>query len=155
LRLPLTVTNGGVSQTVTATILDQVIAPYATLLVDTGAQLASTVTGWADVTSTAALGGYAIFRQTPRTGPPSEGTVPLQNQFPATIWLPYDNTNGLVMGMALANLSTVSVLWIVKYGKGLVAIWILAGRLRRVFAEQLRTVVNDSVSIAIQCEPRV
>jgi virginiamycin B lyase len=108
LSLPLTVTNGGVSETVTGTILDQVIGPYATLLVDTGAQFASTVTGWADVTSTAALGGYAIFRQTPRTGAPSEGTVPLQNQFPTTILLPYDNTNGLVMGVALANLSTAS-----------------------------------------------
>jgi virginiamycin B lyase len=105
LSLPLTVSNGGDSETVTGAILDQVIGPYATLLVDTGAQLASTVTGWADVTSTAALGGYAIFRQTPRTGAPSEGTVPLQNQFPSAIWLPYDNTNGLVMGMALANLS--------------------------------------------------
>jgi hypothetical protein len=36
----------------------------------------------------------------------SEGTVPLQSQFPSTVTLPYDNTAGFVMGVALANLST-------------------------------------------------
>jgi len=38
----------------------------------------------------------------------AEGTVPLETQFPSTITLPYDNTAGFVMGVALANLSTVS-----------------------------------------------
>jgi hypothetical protein len=38
----------------------------------------------------------------------SEGTVPLQSQYPTTITLPYDNTAGFVMGVALANLSTSS-----------------------------------------------
>jgi hypothetical protein len=79
--------------------------PNATLLISTG-QLASTVVGWADVLSTGSLGGYAIFRQTPQTGSPSEGTVPLQSQFSSTVTLPYDNTAGFVMGVALANLST-------------------------------------------------
>jgi hypothetical protein len=34
--------------------------------------------------------------------------VPLQSQFPSTITLPYDNTAGFVMGVALANLSSTS-----------------------------------------------
>src|ERR1035441_9632810 len=34
--------------------------------------------------------------------------APLQTQFPSTITLPYDNTNGFVMGVALANLSSAS-----------------------------------------------
>jgi hypothetical protein len=108
LSLPLTVTQQGVSQGVTGSTLDRVIGPNTTLLVDTGTQLTSTVVGWADVTSVGPLGGYAIFRQTPQTGSPSEGTVPLQSQFPSTVTLAYDNTAGFVMGVALANLSTSS-----------------------------------------------
>ena len=79
--------------------------PNTTLLISMGNQATSTVVGWADVLSTRPLGGYAIFRSTPQTGSPSEGTVPLQDQFPSTVTLPYDNTAGFVMGVALANLS--------------------------------------------------
>jgi hypothetical protein len=64
--------------------------------------------GWADVQSSGSLGGYAIFRSTPAEGSPSEGTAPLQAQLPSTLTLPYDNTGGFVMGVALANLSTAS-----------------------------------------------
>jgi virginiamycin B lyase len=106
--LPLTVTQQGASQAITGSTLDRVIGPNTTLLIDTGNQLASTVIGWADVTSVGPVGGYAIFRQTPQTGSPSEGTVPLQSQFPSTVTLAYDNTAGFVMGVALANLSTSS-----------------------------------------------
>jgi hypothetical protein len=84
------------------------INPNATLLISVGGQAGTTVVGWADVLSSGSLGGYAIFRQTPNSGSPSEGTVPLQNQFPSMITLPYDNTAGFVMGAALANLSTSS-----------------------------------------------
>jgi sugar lactone lactonase YvrE len=108
LSLPLTVTQQGRAQSVTGSTLDRVIGPNTTLLVDTGNQLASTVVGWADVTSVGPLGGFAIFRQTPQTGSPSEGTVPLQSQFPSTVTLAYDNMAGFVMGVALANLSTSS-----------------------------------------------
>ena len=105
LSLPVTTTQQGASQTTTAASVSATINPNATLLVSTG-QLASTVVGWADVLSSGSLGGYAIFRSTPQTGSPSEGTVPLQSQFPSTVTLPYDNTAGFVMGVALANLST-------------------------------------------------
>src|ERR1017187_7411495 len=40
-----------------------------------------------------------------QTGSPSEGTVPLQSQFPPAVTLPYDDTAGFVMGVALANMS--------------------------------------------------
>ena len=81
------------------------ISPDASFLITTG-QLTTTTVGWAEVDSTASLGGYAIFRYTPQTGSPSEGTVPLQTQFPSSFNLPYDNTNGFTMGVALANLSS-------------------------------------------------
>lgn len=106
LTLPVTTTQQGVSQKNTTSSVTATINPNATLLISTGDEVASTVVGWADVLSTGSLGGFAIFRSTPQTGSPSEGTVPLQSQFPLTVTLPYDNTAGFVMGVALANLST-------------------------------------------------
>jgi hypothetical protein len=108
LSLPVTITDLGTTQSRTTSSVGGTINPNASLLITTG-QLTSTVDGWADILSTASLSGYAIFRSTPATGSPSEGTVPLQSQYPSTIALPYDNTNGFVMGVALANLSTSEV----------------------------------------------
>jgi hypothetical protein len=108
LTLPVTTTQQGGSQTTTIASVNATLNPNTTLLISMGDQVASTVVGWADVQSTGPVGGYAIFRSTPQTGSPSEGTVPLQSQFPSTITLPYDNTAGFVMGVALANLSTSS-----------------------------------------------
>src|ERR1022692_3024861 len=104
LTLPVTTTQQGVSQKTTTSSVSATINPNATLLISTGDQIASTAVGWADVLSTGSLGGYAIFRSTPQTGSPSEGTVPLQSQFPPAVTLPYD-TAGFVMGVALANMS--------------------------------------------------
>jgi hypothetical protein len=106
--LPVTTTQQGLSQTTTSSSVNATMNPDTTLLISMGSQVASTVVGWADVTSTGPVGGFAIFRQTPQTGSPSEGTVPLQSQFPSTITLAYDNTAGFVMGVALANLSASS-----------------------------------------------
>jgi hypothetical protein len=106
LTLPITTTQQGISQKTTTSSVSATINPNATLLISTGDQVASTVVGWADVLSTGSLGGFAIFQQTPPTGSSSEGTVPLQSQSPSIVTLPYDNTAGFVMGIALANLST-------------------------------------------------
>jgi len=108
LTVPVTTTQQGVSQTTTAASVNATMNPNTTLLISMGDQLSSTVVGWADVLSTVSIGGYAIFRWTPQNGSPSEGTVPLQSQFPSTITLPYDNTTGFVMGVALANVSSSS-----------------------------------------------
>jgi hypothetical protein len=107
LSLPAAITQQGVTQTTASTpSVNAVINPNATLLISTGDQIASTYVGWADVQSSGSVGGYAIFRSTPGVGSPSEGTAPLQAQLPSTLTLPYDNTSGFVMGVALANLST-------------------------------------------------
>ena len=108
LTLPVKTTQQGTSQTTTSSSINATIYPNTTLLISMGDQLSSLSVGWADVTSVGPLGGYAIFTQTPQTGSPSEGTVPLQSQFPSTVTLPYDNTAGFVMGVALANLSASS-----------------------------------------------
>jgi probable HAF family extracellular repeat protein len=105
LSLPVTVTQQGTSQTITASTVNVTIHPKGSALISTGDGISSTSVGWADVSSPGPLGGFAIFRSTPGSGPPSEGTVLLQSQFPSTITLPYDNTAGFVMGAAMANLS--------------------------------------------------
>lgn len=108
MNLPITTTQQGASNTTTTSSVNATINPMATLLISTGDGISSTSVGWADVLSSGSIGGYAIFRWTPLSGSPSEGTVPLQTQFPSTITLPYDDTAGFVMGVALANLSTIS-----------------------------------------------
>jgi|GEM_PF-2401921 hypothetical protein len=109
LSLPVAITQQGVTQTAASTpSVNAVVNPNATLLISTGDGIPSTYVGWADVQSSGSLGGYAIFRSTPAEGSPSEGTAPLQAQLPSTLTLPYDNTGGFVMGVALANLSTAS-----------------------------------------------
>lgn len=108
LSLPVTTVQQGVTQTVTAASVNAALNPNTTLLISTGDQIASTVVGWADILSSGTVGGFAIFRSTPQSGSPSEGTVPLQAQTAPAIVLPYDDTAGFVMGVALANLSTSS-----------------------------------------------
>jgi len=108
LSLPITTTQQSVSQTTTTASVNATLNPNTTLLISMGDQAGSTVVGWADVLTAGSIGGYAIFRSTPQTGSPQEGTVPLQSQFPSTITLPYDNTAGFATGVALANLSTSS-----------------------------------------------
>jgi len=105
MTLPVTTTLQGTSQTTTTSSVNATINPNATLLISMGDPAAPTAVGWADVLGSGPIGGYAIFRETPSTQS-SEGTVPLQSQFPTTFTLPYDNSSGFVMGVALANLST-------------------------------------------------
>jgi len=105
-NLPLVVTQQGGSQAVGTAVLDGVLNPNTSLLIETGA-LTSTAVGWAEVLSPGPVGGFAIFRSSPPSGPSSEGTVPLQTQSPTAVVLPYDNTSGFVMGVAFANPSTI------------------------------------------------
>jgi virginiamycin B lyase len=107
MTLNLTVTQNGVPENVSGAFVDRAINPNATVLISTSGATASPLSvGWGDLTSTGPLQGYAILRQTSQTRPPSSGTVPLQSQGET---LPYDNTNGLATGVALANLSLTAV----------------------------------------------
>lgn len=108
LHLPFTVTQQGGRQVLTGSSLDTVVQPNATVLISMGDQVVSLLTGSAEVLSAGPLCGYAIFRSTPESGAPSEGTVPLQNQFSSSMILPFDNAGGFVMGVAIANLSSTS-----------------------------------------------
>jgi hypothetical protein len=104
LTLPITITNQGVAQPMSTASASATINPNASLIITTG-QLPSTVVGWADISSSGPVNGFAIFRTSSSNSPVSEGTVLLQTQIAATITLPYDNSVGFVMGVALANVS--------------------------------------------------
>jgi hypothetical protein len=102
LILPVTTTLRGNSQTTTTGQVDAFLDWNETLLISIGDQIASTVVGSAEVS--ADISGFAIFRYTAPTGPASEGTVPLEARSPraTSVTLPYDNTAGFLMGVALA-----------------------------------------------------
>jgi hypothetical protein len=112
----LTATQQGDTQSgITATTLDRVLNPNTSLVVGCGLGQSGNVEGWIDVLATAAsVNGFAVFRYapgglTPGTAgfvTPYEGTVPLQTQLtPATMTLPFDNTNGFNNGVAIGTLS--------------------------------------------------
>jgi hypothetical protein len=104
LSLPLRLTQQGSARTSTASSANALLNPNATVLIGTG-PLPNTIVGWADVLSSGPVSGYAIMRSAPANDKPSEATVPLQTAFPTSVLLPYDNTAGYVMGLALSNLA--------------------------------------------------
>ena len=107
--LPLTITEQGTTQSTTASSANVTVNPNSTVVIATTPNPSATsVWGWADVLASGPLNGFAILRSTPTNDKPSEATVPLQTSFPSSLILPYDNTAGYVMGVALVNLATGS-----------------------------------------------
>lgn len=105
MALPMKVTQGGMTQTLASTAaVDATLQPKASLIISLGEGLGGLSVGWAEVLSPGPVCGYAIFR-TVAAGQASEGTVPLQTQFPTAMVLPFENVDGFVMGVAMANLS--------------------------------------------------
>jgi hypothetical protein len=107
LALPLVVVQQGSTQTLTSASVETALGPNSTVVISTGA-LPSTVTGWAEIFSPGPLNGFSVFRNVPASGSASECTVPVQTQTPSSIVLPYDNSTGYVMGVAIANPSPES-----------------------------------------------
>ncbi len=105
LTLPLSFPQTGEGSARAATI-DRRIPANGSVIVETESTAAEIATGWVEVLGSGPVSGFAIFRSVPEGRAASEGTVPLQTAFPSTITLPYDNSAGFVMGVALANVST-------------------------------------------------
>lgn len=108
LDLPLTITQQGSSVTQAGGAVDTSLAPNATLLIESEAAVSTTSVGWADVQSSAALAGYAIFRQHGGDGHDSEGTSPLEPSGKGSVLVTYDNSIGYSTGVALVNLAGVA-----------------------------------------------
>ena len=88
-----------------AASIDNTIAPNATLVVGTTqAPPGSPVeTGSAQLSATGATAGFAIFHLIPGA---QEAVVPLETRNASSYLLAFDNTNGVVLGVAVANIST-------------------------------------------------
>ena len=83
--------------------LNQNISPNASLIVATGGpQTPPVLVGSAQLASTGAVDGFAIFHQILTS---QEAVVPMETRNASSYLLGFDNTNGLVLGVAVENVS--------------------------------------------------
>ena len=89
-----------------ASTIDRTLGSYASLIVDSaGAQTPPVLVGSAQVASTNVVDGFEIFHQIP-TG--QEAVVPMETRNATSYLLAFDNTNGLVLGVAVENVTAQS-----------------------------------------------
>jgi hypothetical protein len=107
LALPLAFPpSGAAAVAVQAASIDRTLAANASLIVDTaGLQTPPVLVGSAQLAATGAVDGFAIFHQIVTT---QEAVVPLETRNAPSYLLAFDNTNGLVLGVALENVSTAN-----------------------------------------------
>jgi trimeric autotransporter adhesin len=89
-----------------AASIDNNIVPNATLVVQTaGPQVPPVQTGSAQLSATGATAGFAIFHLIPGS---QEAVVPLETRNASSYLLAFDNTNDVVLAVAVANISAQS-----------------------------------------------
>ena len=105
LTLPLTFPQlTGAAAPLPAASFDRTLSANASLIVDTaGAQVAPVLVGSAQLAATGAIGAFAIFHQIVTD---QEAVVPMETRDASSYLLSFDNTNGIVLGVAVANIST-------------------------------------------------
>jgi len=87
--------------------LDRTLGSNASLVITTaGPQAPPVLIGSAQLASTGSVDGFAIFHQIVTT---QEAVVPLETRNASSYVLAFDNINGLVLGIALANISAQAV----------------------------------------------
>lgn len=104
LTLPLTFPQlVGASAPLPAASFDRTLTANASLIVDTaGPQVAPVLVGSAQLAATGAIGGFAIFHQIVTD---QEAVVPMETRNASSYLLSFDNTGGVVLGVAVANVS--------------------------------------------------
>ncbi len=86
-----------------AASLDQMVAPNASLVIDSaGPQTPPVQIGSAQLSATQTMDGFAIFHLIPGA---QEAVVPMEIRNASSYLLAFDNTGGVVLGVALANVS--------------------------------------------------
>ena len=91
---------------VIAASLDRSMAANALLVINTaGAQTSSVQVGSAQLAATGAVDGFAIFHLIPGA---QEAVVPLETRNASSYLLAFDNTGGVVLGVAVENVSTLA-----------------------------------------------
>ncbi len=92
-----------------AASLDQTIAPNAQFVMQASGPAPTYLEGSAQLNATgagAAVDGFAIFHFNPNN---QEAVVPMETRTAASYLLAFDNTNGVLTGVALENVSAQSV----------------------------------------------
>jgi len=103
LPLPLAFPLQPAASPMLAGSLDRPVASNASLIIDTaGAQAPPVLVGSAQLMATGSLDGFAIFHQIATN---QEAVVPLENRSARSYLLAFDNTGGLTLGVAVANIS--------------------------------------------------
>jgi len=107
LTLPLTFPQQSAgSGPLLAASLDRTLGANASLVIDTaGPQTPPVLVGSAKLAATGALDGFAIFHLTPSA---QEAVVPLETRNASSYLLAFDNTSGVVLGVALENVSALA-----------------------------------------------
>jgi hypothetical protein len=86
-----------------AASLDQTISANASLIIDTaGPQVPPVQIGSAQLAATGAVDGFAIFHLIPGA---QEAVVPMETHNASFYLLAFDNTSGVVLGVAVTNVS--------------------------------------------------
>ncbi|MFB3776564.1 MAG: hypothetical protein ACE141_03105 [Bryobacteraceae bacterium] len=109
LQLPLSFPASPALSPVVASTLDRTLEAGAALtIVSSGSESGPTLVGWAQLVSDGSVSGFAIFGS--KSGDyDQEAVVPLETRSSASYVLWFDNTDSMVVGVALANLSTQPV----------------------------------------------
>jgi hypothetical protein len=103
LTLPLLFPQAGAAAPLLAATFDRTLAANASLIVNTaGPQTPPVLVGSAQLAATGKVDGFAIFHQIPSG---QEAVVPMETRTAGSYLLAFDNTNGLVLGVAVENLS--------------------------------------------------
>jgi len=101
LPLPITFPQFPSTPLSQASTIDRTLNPGAVLVINS--QGGNTLLlGTAQLSTDGSIAGSAIFRYAPSG---QEAVVPLETRNPAAFVLPFDNTNGLANGLAIANIS--------------------------------------------------
>lgn len=82
-----------------------VIQPNSSWSVQTAATDAAVSSGWAEVVCKEKISGVAVYRQSRPDGRFQEAAVPLNSTLMQRSLLPFDNSNGFVSALAIANVS--------------------------------------------------
>jgi hypothetical protein len=105
LALPLTFPQTSPTPRSPSTTMDRTLNPGASLMIaTTGPENQVTQTGWAQLLTDGAVGGFAIFSQSV-SGRRQEAVVAADTRTGGSYVLFFDNTNGFATGIALANVS--------------------------------------------------
>jgi len=105
LALQLTIPQAG-GGSLLASSFDRTLAANASLTVNTaGPAIPPVLVGSAQLAATGQVDGFAIFHQIPTQ---QEAVVPMETRTASSYLLAFDNTGGLVLGVAVENISAAN-----------------------------------------------